>query len=164
MAIGSRLALHASEEIPFRLAPAVALEAEFFSVERGWRVIQNGHGNYMVDAIGFQHIGGERLLGIDEVDATAAAHADVEVPEAGDYRLWVRYEYPPMTEARFRVEVWQDTARRCQRDGCQRQQSLRLHGSGNATPGSTTRPEDRRGSWKRSWTCRACGREQRASS
>ena len=108
MAIGSRLALHASEEIPFRLAPAVALEAEFFSVERGWRVIQNGHGNYMVDAIGFQHIGGERLLGIDEVDATAAAHADVEVPEAGDYRLWVRYEYPPMTEARFRVEVWQD--------------------------------------------------------
>jgi hypothetical protein len=95
-------------EPDFRLAPAVALEAELFTVERGWRVIRNGHGNYMVDTIGFQHIGGERLLGVDASDTTALAHADVDVPEAGDHRLWVRYEYPPMTEARFAVEVRQE--------------------------------------------------------
>ncbi len=108
MAINATEALRASDDSPFHLAPAVAIEAEFFEVERGWRVIQNGRGNYMVDTIGFQHIGGERLLGIDEIDASASAHADVEIPEAGDYRLWVRYEYPPMTDARFRVEVAQD--------------------------------------------------------
>ena len=35
----------------FALAPAVALEAEDFTVERGWKVVKNGHGNYMVDIV-----------------------------------------------------------------------------------------------------------------
>ena len=34
---------------PFKLAPAVALEAEDFTAESGWKVVRNGQGNYMVD-------------------------------------------------------------------------------------------------------------------
>jgi hypothetical protein len=92
---------------PFKLAPAVALEAEDFVIDRGWKVIRNGRGNYMVDIIGFNHISGERLLGVDARDDTASAHADVTLPEAGRYRLWVRYEYPAFCETRFRVLIEQ---------------------------------------------------------
>ena len=35
----------------FGLAPAVALEAEDFTVEKGWKVVKNGEGNYMVDIV-----------------------------------------------------------------------------------------------------------------
>ena len=91
----------------FRLAPAVALEAEDFTVEKGWKVVKNGEGNYMVDSIGFNHISGERLLGIDAKDQTASAYHDVVIPVAGRYRLWVRYEYPAFCETRFRVAVEQ---------------------------------------------------------
>ena len=59
------LATRALEAADFQLAPAVAVEAEDFTVEKGWQVIQNGHGNYMVDCVGFNHISGERLLGLD---------------------------------------------------------------------------------------------------
>src|SRR5256885_8046954 len=79
----------------FKLAPAVCVEAEDFTVESGWKVIRNGDGNYMVDIVGFNHIGGERLLGVDAANSTASAFADIDVPEDGDYRLLVRYEYPP---------------------------------------------------------------------
>lgn len=96
-----------AQQPPFRLAPAVAVEAEDFQIESGWKVIPNGHGNYMVDMIGFNHISGERLLGIDAKDTTASAFKDITVPVAGDYRLWVRYEYPPHCETRFRVLVQQ---------------------------------------------------------
>jgi len=94
-------------QTPFRLAPAVAIEAEDFHIESGWKVIGNGHGNYMVDMIGFNHISGERLLGLDSKDDSASAFADVAVPETGAYRLWVRYEYPAFCETRFRVVVQQ---------------------------------------------------------
>jgi hypothetical protein len=92
----------------FKLAPAVAIEAEDFKVESGWKVIRNGQGNYMVDIIGFNHISGERLLGIDSKNSTASAFADITVPETGSYRLWVRYEYPAFCETRFRVVVQQN--------------------------------------------------------
>ena len=52
----------------FQLAPAVAVEAEDFTVESGWRVVKNGAGNYMVDIIGFQHLSGERLLSLDSTE------------------------------------------------------------------------------------------------
>ena len=88
--------------------PAVALEAEDFHVEAGWKVVANGQGNYMVECIGFNHISGERLLCIDGKDETASAFLDVVIPETGAYRLWVRYEYPAFCETRFRVLVQQD--------------------------------------------------------
>lgn len=91
----------------FKLAPAVCVEAEQFTIERGWKVIENGRGNMMVDIVGFNHISGERLLGISADAKDAAAFAEVEIPEDGDYRLWVRYEYPPFAEARFKVQLKQ---------------------------------------------------------
>jgi hypothetical protein len=97
----------AAEKDAFRLAPGVVVEAEDFRVERGWKVVFNGQGNYMVDMIGFNHISGERVLHADKADATATASADIRVPAAGDYRLWVRYEYPTFTDARFRVAMIQ---------------------------------------------------------
>lgn len=92
----------------FRLAPAVAIEAEEFVVESRWMVVRNGHGNYMVDAIGFNHISGERLLSLPADNATGRARREVRVPVAGKYRLWVRYEYPPFCETRFRVVIEQN--------------------------------------------------------
>jgi len=94
---------------PFKLARAVAVEAEDFTIEKGWTVVFNGEGNYMVDAIGFNHISGERVLHADKADGSAAAFMDVRVPAAGDYRLWVRYEYPTFTDTRFLVTLTQGT-------------------------------------------------------
>jgi hypothetical protein len=92
----------------FSLAPGVALEAEDFHIAAGWKVIQNGQGNYMVDIIGFNHISGERLLGLDaHTGEQASAHHDVQIPETGKYRLWVRYEYPAFCETRFRIRIEQ---------------------------------------------------------
>jgi hypothetical protein len=89
------------------LAPAVAVEAEEFRIEKGWKVIRVGEGNYTVDVVGFCHMGGERLLHAEAADSTASAFKDVTIPEAGDYVLWVRYEYPAFTEAIFKVVVEQ---------------------------------------------------------
>ena len=75
----------------FKLAPAVALEAEDFHVESGWKVVHNGDGNYMVDVVGFNHISGERLLCVDGKSDDASAFMDFTVPETGKYRLWARY-------------------------------------------------------------------------
>lgn len=91
----------------FTLAPAVAVEAESFTIDNGWKVIQWGHGNYMSDIIGFNHCSGERLLELDAAAAEGMAHKDIRVPVSGDYRLWVRYEYPPFTECRFKVVIEQ---------------------------------------------------------
>jgi hypothetical protein len=98
----------ASAQTAFKLSPAVAVEAEDFTIESGWKILRNGHGNYMVDIIGYNHISGERLLGLDSKNDNASAFMDVTIPEAGAYRLWVRYEYPPFCETRFRVVVQQE--------------------------------------------------------
>lgn len=96
-----------ADAAPSLLAPAVAVEAEEFIIEKGWKVIRVGEGNYTVDVVGFCHIGGERLLHVDAEDATAAAFKDVTIPETGDYVLWVRYEYPAFTETIFKAVVEQ---------------------------------------------------------
>lgn len=102
-------ALLAAQPKPaFTLAPALAIEAEEFTVADGWKVVANGQGNYMVDMIGFSHISGERLLCLDAKAATGTASRAITVPEKGAYKLWVRYEYPPFTECRFRVRIEQN--------------------------------------------------------
>jgi hypothetical protein len=102
------LASPALAQSSFRLAPAVAVEAEDFFVESGWKVVQNGHGNSIVDSVGFNHVSGERLLCIDEKNESASAYLDVTVPETGPYRLWVRYGYLGFCETRFRVVIKQE--------------------------------------------------------
>lgn len=93
---------------PFKLAPAVAVEAEDFKMEQGWHPIKMGEGNYAVDIIGFSHTSGERFLHVDARDTTASAYQDITVPQVGPYRLWVRYEYMPFTESRFKVTIEQN--------------------------------------------------------
>ena len=106
-AIACVVGANVQAQLPFQLKPAVALEAEDFTVENGWKVVKDGGGNYMVDIIGFNHISGERLLSIDAKDTTARAYRDVTLPAAGAYRLWARYEYPAFCETRFRIVVEQ---------------------------------------------------------
>jgi len=102
------LCLTVRAQQPFTLAPGVAAEAEDFTIERGWQPIRNGEGNYAADIIGFSHTSGERLLFADAKDAAASAYKDITVPVAGPFRLWVRYEYMPFTETRFKVSVEQN--------------------------------------------------------
>jgi len=97
-----------SAQQPFKLAPAVAVEAEDFTVERGWKPIRIGEGNYAVDIIGFSHTSGERFLHCDAKDISSSAYLDIQVPQTGPYRLWVRYEYMPFTESRFKVSIEQN--------------------------------------------------------
>ena len=102
------LTVPALAQQPFKLAPAVVAEAEDFTVERGWKSIAMGGGNYCVDIIGFCHTSGERFLHCDAKDTTASAYIDIRVPVAGPYRLWARYEYMPFTECRFKLIVEQN--------------------------------------------------------
>jgi len=84
------------------------VEAEDFKPQGpGWKMVMNGQGNYMVDIIGFQHISGERVLSGEASAKDAKAVATIHVTEAGDYRVWSRFEQPTGTENRFRVEVRQ---------------------------------------------------------
>ncbi len=87
----------------------VVIEAEDFRpLGPGWKMVMNGQGNYMVDIIGFNHISGERVLSVDAKLTNATAVATVQIPDAGDYRVWSRYEAPTGTEERFRVEIQQN--------------------------------------------------------
>ncbi len=90
----------------FKPHPAVAAEAEDFKIDSGWKVLKTGEGNYMVDIIGFCHLSGERLLHLP-ADKAGKAHLDIDVPEDGTYRLWVRYEYPPFCDTTFQASVEQ---------------------------------------------------------
>lgn len=92
----------------FILPPALALEAENFTIENDWQVIHTCRENSPFDPAGFGHISGERLLGIDAQNDRASAYHDMIIPKSGEYRLWVRYEYPPGTETRFRIVLLQN--------------------------------------------------------
>jgi hypothetical protein len=105
--VAALMVARASAQTTFQLAPAVALEAEDFTIESGWKVVPNGRASEIVERIGLDPISGERLLALDCKDDNASAYMDVTIPETGAYRLWVRYEYPAFCEARFRVLVHQ---------------------------------------------------------
>ena len=74
----------------------------------GWKVVKNGEGNYMVDIVGFQHISGERELSAPANAKNAVAVKDVQIPAAGTYRVWSRFEQPTETDNQFRVEIKQN--------------------------------------------------------
>ena len=99
-----------STNAPANLAPAnLAIEAEDFQSQNpGWKVVFNGEGNYMVDAIGYSHISGERLLSAPANATNARAVANVTIPQSGTYKGWARFEQPVGTENRFTVVVRQN--------------------------------------------------------
>lgn len=96
---------------PAATPAAIAIEAEDFRPRagalRGWQTVMNGHGNYMVDIIGYNHISGERLLSAPADSNGAEATATVQIPASGTYRVWSRFEQPTGRENRFRVEIRQ---------------------------------------------------------
>ncbi len=88
--------------------PGVVIEGEDFKPQGdGWKVVMNGHGNYMVDIIGFNHISGERVLSAEAHSKDVKAVATIQIPETGEYRVWSRFETPTGTEEQFRVEIRQ---------------------------------------------------------
>ena len=91
-------------QTPFKLAPAVALEAEDFTVESGWKVVPQRprqlHGGYHrlqphLRRAPARH----RRQGRDRLRLPRRRPS----PRPATYRLWVRYEYPAFCETRFRV-------------------------------------------------------------
>lgn len=71
------------------------LEAEHLSIDDdGWHVIDVGQGNYFVDTIGAAHYSGRRMLRLPADGGPSTAHADIEVPRDGAYRVWARYDFP----------------------------------------------------------------------
>ncbi|MCC7372542.1 MAG: hypothetical protein IT306_29280 [Chloroflexi bacterium] len=87
----------------------VLLEAEDFVPDGpGWKAIQVGQGNYMVDSIGASHVSGRALLHAPADAVGAKASLESAVPKAGQYRLLARYELPSRTHhTRIAVNVEQ---------------------------------------------------------
>ncbi len=86
---------------------AIAIEAEHFQNKGAWKTVANGNGNLMVDVVGFNHISGEKLLCLPS-DAQGKAETPITIPAAGNYKLWVRYEYPVFCDASFVIEIHQE--------------------------------------------------------
>jgi len=87
----------------------VVLEAEnFHPLGPGWRPIKDGDGNYMVDSIGASHISGNMLLSAPVSSVNAKAVVATEIPVAGDYKIWARYEAPLYYNCLFDVSVEQN--------------------------------------------------------
>ena len=86
---------------------SIAVEAEHFQAKGNWIPVSNGQGNLMVDAVGFNHISGEKLLCLP-ADSQGIAETTITIPAAGNYRLWVRYEYPVFCDTSFAIQIHQD--------------------------------------------------------
>lgn len=86
---------------------SVGIEAEHFLTKGAWKTVANGNGNLMVDVVGFNHISGEKLLCLPP-HVQGTAETPITIPEAGSYKLWVRYEYPVFCDVSFTIEIQQD--------------------------------------------------------
>lgn len=86
---------------------SVAIEAEHFQSKGQWKPVAIGQGNCMVDVVGFNHISGEKLLCLPP-EANGTAETSINIPAAGNYKLWVRYEYPVFCDASFAIEIQQE--------------------------------------------------------
>lgn len=111
------LACIAEEEV---LEPAeVMIEAEDLEIESGWEVIRDREG-YFPSRPGIWS--GNRLRA-DESDTPARASKTFNVPRAGTYHLWTRYESPAGFDVLFNVAVLQKGASRLHQELGGRDQS-----------------------------------------
>lgn len=88
----------------------VVAEGERFQTsddDGGWRVLHQ-EDSYATQAFGGMWVTHGGLLGApaDSVDAVATQR--VNIPEAGSYRVWSKYQAPPYFNYLHRVEVWQN--------------------------------------------------------
>jgi hypothetical protein len=84
-------------------AQGTGIEAESLNVRSGWEVIGGRQGF----AVGQPMLWSAKRLRAGADDASAVASADISVPAAGVYNLWVRYDSPYGFDTLFSVEVRQ---------------------------------------------------------
>ena len=90
-------------------ATTLLVEAEWFQPRRpGWQAIRNGGGNYFVDPAGGFHVSGEQFLHAPARRVSAEADYTVNVPAAGKYAVWVRYEAPLQHSVVFELRLRQN--------------------------------------------------------
>ena len=85
-------------------AHEVCLEAEDLETDAGWRVI-SGYEGYMPSEP--DRWSGNRLRA-DASDEPATGRTEFEVPAAGTYHLWVRFESAYGFDSLFTIEIQQD--------------------------------------------------------
>jgi hypothetical protein len=78
------------------------LEAEDFSLDKGWEVTDNGYFN------SFPNLWSAKKIVADETDTAASCHQDIVVVESGIYNLWVHYESAYGFGSLFTIKVLQD--------------------------------------------------------
>lgn len=87
----------------------VVAEGERFTVkgdDGGWSVRHQDQ-SYATQAFGGMWATHGGLLGAPSSSVNSTAVQRVEVPEAGSYRVWSKYQSPPYFNFLHRVEVWQ---------------------------------------------------------
>jgi hypothetical protein len=92
---------------PLCRAASLVLEAEEFRVLRGdWRV-GGITDNYYSSTFANTFLCGQMFLGAPEQGIYSEAVMDVEIPEAGDYLVWTRYEHPSYFSVEHGVRIEQ---------------------------------------------------------
>ena len=85
----------------------VVAEGERFQTsDDGWRVLHQDQ-SYATQSFGAMWVTHGGLLGAAADVAGATATAKVNIPAAGEYRVWSKYQAPPYFNYLHRVEVWQ---------------------------------------------------------
>lgn len=91
----------------------VVAEGEQFKPQRaerasskGWRVVHQEE-SYATQTFGAMWVTHGGLLGAAADVTDAVATQTVRIPEAGDYRVWSKYQSPPYYNFLHRIEVWQ---------------------------------------------------------
>lgn len=83
------------------LAVELPIEAESFTLGTGWSISDSGYFPAQ------PNLWSRTKIMADAGDAPAVATKTVEIPQAGAYRLWVRFESPYGFDTRFRVQIRQ---------------------------------------------------------
>lgn len=86
----------------------VVAEGEHFSVadSGGWQV-EHQEQSYASQAFGGMWVTHGGLLGAPADSAGSVATQRVNIPVAGEYRVWSKYQAPPYFNYLHRVEIWQ---------------------------------------------------------
>ena len=86
----------------------VVAEGERFTCAdaRGWRVVHQEQ-SYASQSFGAMWVTHGGLIGAPADSAGSVATQRVNIPAAGAYRVWSKYQAPPYFHYHHRVEVWQ---------------------------------------------------------
>jgi len=90
-------------------APIVIVaEAERFEVQRGdWKATPQDY-SYASHTYGGMWVSQGGLLGAPSNSSGAIARTTLQIPEAGDYRVWSKYQAPPYFQYPHRLEILQN--------------------------------------------------------